>query len=148
MLFPLLPVRCTPADLIVINPFPSLVVTAAVCGALLLLHVLLLFRTSPRVPAALQRHWLSWARPLVLFLSAGATLGAVGLTIWLWLQSRAVVGRCSAGASERFSAQTAAYQVGTLGVQITVTVTALLLLLGLAMVLLSRWTWRGPQRAA
>jgi predicted exporter len=91
MMFPLVPVRCLPSDFI--NPFPALYATTAMCSALLLLQVLLLFLASRGTPAALQRWWQNWAKPmpLLLLISAGATVGAMGLTGWIWLQSRSFI---------------------------------------------------------
>lgn len=137
-MFPFVPVRCIPSDFI--NPFPPLYVTTAVCSALLLLQVLLLFLTSKGMPVVLQRRW----QKLVLLISAGAALGAMGLTVWIWLQSHSFIAWCSP-IRERLSAQNDAYHAAEAGVLITVTVTALLLLVGLAMALLLRWQRRGPR---
>ncbi len=137
MMLPLVPVRCSPSDLI--NPFPPLYVTTAVCSGLLLLQVLLIlliFRGS-------QRRLSTWVKPLALSISAAPALGAVGLTVWIWLQSRSFIPWCSP-ARERLSAQTTAYHAAQVGVWITIAVTALLLLVGLATLLLTRWQRRGP----
>lgn len=145
MIFALVPIRCIPPDFI--NPFPPFYMTTAVCSALLLLQTLVLFLTYKGASADLPRHWQNWAGRSVLLISAGAMLGAVGLTVWIWLQSRSFIAWCVPLLS-RLSAQDAASHVAQGGVLITVIVTALLLLAGLAMILLIRWQRRSPSSAA
>ena len=147
MIFPLVPVRCIPSDFI--NPFSPLYVTTATCSGLLLLQVLALFLISKSTLATFQRRWQNWAKPmpLLLLVSAGATLGAGGLTVWIWLQSRSFIPWC-AGFVINLSGQAAAYHTAEDGVQITVKATACLLLAGLIAVLLMRWQRRGPRTSA
>lgn len=145
MIFALVPVRCIPPDFI--NPFPPLYMTTAVCSALLLLQSLLLSLTYRGTSAALQRVWQNWAGLSVLLISAGAMLGAVGLTVWIWLQSRSFIAWCVPLPS-RLSAQDAASHVAQGGVLITIIVTALLLLAGLAIGLLIRWQRHRPSSVA
>lgn len=146
-MLPLVPVRCIPSDLI--NPFPPLYVMTAVCSGLLLLQTLLLFLTSKGSLAAPHHRWQHLEKPLpALFLiTASAALGAVGLTIWVWLQSHSFIPWC-AGFAMNLSGQEAAYRIAQEGMQVTISVTAVLLLVGLIAVLLVRWQRRGPGTSA
>jgi hypothetical protein len=146
-MLPLVPVRCSPSDFI--NPFPPLYVTTAVCSVLLLLQALLLFLTSKVSLVAPQHRWQHWAKPLplLLLLTAGAALGAVGLTVWVWLQSRSFIPWC-AGFAIDLSGQEAAYRAAQDGARVTVIVTACLPLVGLLVVLLTRWQRRAAENSA
>lgn len=139
MIFPFVPIRCTPSDFI--NPFPPLYVTTAVCSALLLLQLLVLFLASKDAPATLQGRWQHWAKllplPSLLLVSAGTALGAGGLTVWIWLQSRSFIGWC-AGFIINLSGQATAYRIAEDGAQVTVALTACLLPAGLIAALLMR----------
>ena len=140
MMVPLVPVRCVPSDFM--NPFPSLYGTTALCSVLLLLQTLALFWFFRGSLAPLQRCWQGWAKSLVVLLTTAVALGGVGLTIWIWLQSRSFIVWC-AGFARDLSGQEAAYQTAKWGMQIIVIVTAFLLLVSLIVVLLRRW--QGPR---
>jgi hypothetical protein len=110
--------------------------------------MLALFLASKDAPAALQGRWQHWEKllplPSLLLVSAGATLGAGGLTVWIWLQSRSFIIWC-AGFIVNLSGQAAAYRIAEDGTQITVVLTACLLPAGLIAILLMRWQRRGPK---